>query len=168
MATKYTIVHVSGRRAGDPVPEVAAMPPPPRFPAAAPTADAAPPPLHPHRGAPHGGSPSPHRSYTPHLGSFPQPAFPFASAAAMGVMGKVKLGVSDLHVSRYGLGSMTWGIQNTEEEAYVGPHRRACLDLWCGWTWGGCPVRRRRRRDRPGCRRRGGRDGPPRGRGARH
>lgn len=36
------------------------------------------------------------------------------------VMGKVKLGVSDLYVSRYGLGSMTWGIQNTEEEAYVG------------------------------------------------
>lgn len=35
------------------------------------------------------------------------------------VMGKVKLGVSDLYVSRYGLGSMTWGIQNTEEEAYV-------------------------------------------------
>lgn len=36
------------------------------------------------------------------------------------VMGKVKLGVSDLYVSRYGLGSMTFGIQNTEEEAYVG------------------------------------------------
>lgn len=34
------------------------------------------------------------------------------------VMGKVKLGVSDLYVSRYGLGSMTWGIQNTEEEAF--------------------------------------------------
>lgn len=36
------------------------------------------------------------------------------------VMGKVKLGVSDLYVSRYGLGTMTFGIQNTEEEAYVG------------------------------------------------
>lgn len=34
------------------------------------------------------------------------------------VMGKVKLGVSDLYVSRYGLGSMTFGIQNTEEEAF--------------------------------------------------
>ncbi|OSX68649.1 hypothetical protein BU14_2437s0001 [Porphyra umbilicalis] len=36
----------------------------------------------------------------------------------MGVMAKVKLGVSDLHVSRYGLGTMTWGIQNTEAEAF--------------------------------------------------
>lgn len=45
--------------------------------------------------------------------------FPLVVEAYIMVMGKVKLGVSDLWVSRYGLGSMTWGIQNTEEEAYV-------------------------------------------------
>lgn len=32
---------------------------------------------------------------------------------------KVKLGGSDLEVTQVCLGTMTWGIQNTEEEAYV-------------------------------------------------
>lgn len=67
------------------------------------------------------------------------------------VMGKVKLGVSDLYVSRYGLGSMTFGVQNTEEEAYVGLglplafsalqaclYSCSCVPLVCCFLYGFC------------------------------
>lgn len=53
------------------------------------------------------------------------------SPPTMGLQ-KVKLGSSDLEVTEVCLGTMTWGIQNTEDEAYVSLGGEECyLCLLC-------------------------------------
>lgn len=59
------------------------------------------------------------------------------SPPTMGLQ-KVKLGGSDLEVTQVCLGTMTWGVQNTEDEAYVpveGRRVAAACSLSVGATW---------------------------------